>query len=282
MRIQHNLMALNSVNSIKRSKKDQDSDIEKLSSGRRINRAADDAAGLSISEKMRSQIKGLEMAKRNAEDGISLIQTAEGSLSSMHSILQRMNELCVQAANGTYDETDREKISLELSELADEIDTEVKNTQYNNIALFDGPVTPITFQIGANVGQTLSLTINKNSLPKSMLLFGSAFNMFGDVHVDLSIQSNANVVLDNVQKYIDNVSSERSNLGAVQNRLEHAIRSLDVYSENLTASESRIRDMDMAEGMMGFVKDQILSQAGSAMLAQANQVPQNVLGLLRG
>jgi len=280
MIIQHNLQALNAVYNLKKNDYGMGKAIEKLSSGLRINSAADDAAGLAISEKMRSQIRGMEMAKRNAADGISLIQTAEGAMSSMHSILQRMNELCVQAANGTYSDDDREKISLELSSLADEIDTEVENTQYNNMNLFMGPNAPITFQIGANQGQVLDLTIDKTNLPQSMALFGSAY-LFGNVHVDLSDPANAGIVLDNVKGYIDSVSTERSNLGAVQNRLEHTINCLGVYSENLTAAESRIRDMDMASGMMEFVKYQILNQSTSAMLAQANQVPQGVLSLLR-
>lgn len=253
---------------------------EKLASGIRINRAGDDAAGLAISEKMRSQIMGLDTSIRNASDGISLIQTAEGAMGTMHNILHRIRELSVQAANGTLTSQDRELIAVEMSQLGDEIDKEIKSTEFNAKKLLVGANAPITFQVGANSAQTVDLLIDKTNLPHSMLIFGTAYQ-FGSVHVDLSTQGNADVVLSNIDPLIDSLSTERSKLGAMQNRLEHTINNLSTASENTSAAESRIRDADMAKVMMEFTKAQILTSAGTSLLAQTNQSSGNVLSLLK-
>lgn len=253
---------------------------EKLASGIRINRAGDDAAGLAISEKMRSQIMGLDTAIRNASDGISLIQTAEGAMGTMHNILHRIRELSVQAANGTLTSQDRELIAVEMSQLGDEIDKEIKSTEFNAKKLLIGANAPITFQVGANSAQTVDLLIDKTNLPHSMLIFGTAYQ-FGSVHVDLSTQGNADVVLSNIDPLINSLSTERSKLGAMQNRLEHTINNLSTASENTSAAESRIRDADMAKVMVEFTKAQILTSAGTSLLAQTNQSSGNVLSLLK-
>lgn len=245
--------------------------MEKLSSGLRINRAGDDAAGLAISEKMRGQIRGLEMASKNSQDAISLIQTAEGALNETHAILQRMRELAVQGANDTNTTADRNNIQDELNQLLSEIDRISNTTQFNTKNLLDGSFTG-TFQVGANDNQIISLSIN------SMSTGSGALNVAGISVGSNSLASQAIASIDNA---ISKVSQERSKLGAYQNRLEHTINNLETSAENLTAAESRIRDVDMAKEMMAFTKNNILTQAAQAMLAQANQQPQGVLQLLR-
>src|SRR5690606_17100711 len=242
--------------------------IEKLSSGLRINRAGDDAAGLAISEKMRGQIRGLKMAMKNAQDAISLIQTAEGALHETHAILQRMRELAVQAANDTNTDEDREALQAEITQLIAEIDRIAQNTEFNTQKLLDGDVS-LTFHIGANEGQSITLSIS--DMQASAL---------GVSDVDISTQSGADSAITTIDDAIKTVSEERAQLGANQNRLEHTIANLGVAIENLQAAESRIRDVDMAQEMMTFTKYQILQQASTAMLAQANLAPQSVLQLL--
>ena len=244
--------------------------LEKLSSGYRINRAGDDAAGLSISEKMRAQIRGLNMASKNAQDGISLIQTAEGALDEVHAILQRMRELAVQAANDTNVDVDRGYLQAEVAQLVEEIGKISERTEFNTQKLLDGTFTGKKFHIGANEGQNMDIEIE--AMTASDL---------GVDNVDLSNQSNADAAIGIIDNALDIVSKQRSDLGAIQNRLEHTIRNLDNAAENLQAAESRIRDADMAREMMEFTKQTILQQAATAMLAQSNNVPQTVLQLLR-
>ncbi|KRE19641.1 MULTISPECIES: flagellin Hag [Bacillus] len=287
MRINHNIAALNTLNRLSANNGASQKNMEKLSSGLKINRAGDDAAGLAISEKMRGQIRGLEMASKNAQDGISLIQTAEGALTETHSILQRVRELVVQAGNtGTQDAaTDLKAIQEEIKALVEEVGGEAGSkgiadrTQFNGKNLLDGTFATdkLTFQIGANSGQQLS--VNIDSMKAADL--GSATVKISDIDVTDFATTSFDNQLDGVDAAINLVSSQRAKLGAVQNRLEHTINNLGASSENLTAAESRIRDVDMAKEMSEFTKNNILSQASQAMLAQANQQPQNVLQLLR-
>ncbi|MCY7916019.1 flagellin Hag [Bacillus vallismortis] len=279
MRINHNIAALNTLNRLSSNNGAAQKNMEKLSSGLRINRAGDDAAGLAISEKMRGQIRGLEMASKNSQDGISLIQTAEGALTETHSILQRVRELTVQAGNtGTQDATtDLQAIQDEIDNLLDEVDGISQRTAFNGKNLLDGTETNgFTFQIGANKGQQLTVNIGNMSTAATGLDMLKA-----DYDVTVATAANTDALLDKVDSAINKVSSERGKLGAVQNRLEHTINNLGASGENLTAAESRIRDVDMAKEMSEFTKNNILSQASQAMLAQANQQPQNVLQLLR-
>jgi len=269
MRINQNLSALNAYRNLTITNTALAKSMEKLSSGLRINRAADDAAGLAISEKMRGQIRGLNQAIRNAQDGISLIQTAEGALNETHSILQRMRELAVQSANDTNTDQDRAQLQAEVNQLLAEIDRIANTTQFNTKALLDGTFTG-TIHIGANTGQNLVINISNMGV--------SALGISG---LAISTQALADAAIASIDAAINLVSTERAKLGALQNRLEHTINNLSVASENLTAAESRIRDLDMAQEMMAFTRSQILSQAGTAMLAQANQIPAIVLQLLR-
>jgi flagellin len=270
MRINHNISALNTYRQLSTNNVQTGKSLEKLSSGLRINRAGDDAAGLAISEKMRGQIRGLEMASKNAQDGISLIQTAEGALNETHSILQRMRELSVQSANDTNTDDDRLELQKEVAALRTEIGRISTDTEFNTQKLLDGTFTGKLVQIGANTGQTLSVTINTMGA-----------TALGIKDLTVSSQAGANSAIALLDSAIASVSSERSSLGAIQNRLEHTINNLGTSAENLTAAESRIRDVDMAKEMMEFTKNNILSQAAQAMLAQANQQPQGVLQLLR-
>ncbi|MFO6497679.1 MULTISPECIES: flagellin N-terminal helical domain-containing protein [Bacillus] len=389
MRINHNIAALNTHRQLTAGSNAASKNMEKLSSGLRINRAGDDAAGLAISEKMRAQIRGLDMASRNAQDGISLIQTAEGALNETHSILQRMNELATQAVNDTNTDTDRAELQKEMDQLASEVKRISTDTEFNTKNLIDGSAKDLTFQIGANQGQTISLSINK--MDAETLKVGTDFKVsqttnpgdtitstdgtvtgtwsntvvgtvttaadgtssmaYTDVDgttavtatfdangadgagyydgtnlvyaadkalsnnakvdvkksgyydasgelvyqadkafkngevvtkgIDISSKDAASTALTTIKTAVDTVSAERAKLGAVQNRLEHTINNLDTSSENLTAAESRIRDVDMAKEMMSYTKNNILTQASQAMLAQANQQPQGVLQLLR-
>ncbi|HPT78057.1 MAG TPA: flagellin Hag [Candidatus Atribacteria bacterium] len=280
MRINNNLMAMNTYRQLNAASTKGARSMEKLSSGLRINKAGDDAAGLSISEKMRGQIRGLTQASRNAQDGISLIQTAEGALNETHAILQRMRELVVQAGNGTNSAEDLDAIQNEIAALIEELGqsatsgTGIANrTQFNGKNLLDGTLN-ITLQIGANGGQQVGLTIG------DMSATGLSVNTVNVKSFD-SEGFDFDTQLALVDAAIGTVSSERSKLGAMQNRLDHTINNVDNAAENLSAAESRIRDVDMAKEMMEFTKNNILQQAATAMLAQANQVPQGVLQLLR-
>lgn len=276
MRINHNISAMNTYRQLGNANNAQAKSMEKLSSGMKINRSADDAAGLAISEKMRNQVRGLDQASRNAQDGISLIQTAEGALNETHSMLQRMAELTTQAANETLTTDDSDKIQSELVELSAQIDKVATQTKFNTKSLLDGTNASLDFQVGANAGETITLNLTDNkavTLGVDMSATGLAV-LDGD-----SATAQAN--LTKIQNAINTVSENRSNLGAVQNRLEHTINNLGTTSENLTAAESRIRDTDMAKTMMEQTKNSILAQASQAMLAQANQAPQGVLQLLR-
>jgi flagellin len=270
MRINNNMMAMNAHRQLKVNSFAQEKSLEKLSSGYRINRAGDDAAGLAISEKMRGQIRGLATASRNAQDGISMIQTAEGALAETHSILQRMRELTVQAANDTNVAADRTAITTELTDLKAEITRISDNTQFNTKKLLDGTLSA-TLQVGANAAETIAIAISTDMDSTGLSVEAAT--------VDNTTNAQAAITLVNTA--IATVSTNRSALGAKQNRLEHTINNLDTAAENLQASESRIRDVDMAKEMMTFTKNNILNQAATAMLAQANQAPQGVLQLLR-
>ncbi|MCR1933679.1 flagellin [Clostridium tepidum] len=272
MIINHNLNAMNAHRNMGINIGNSAKAMEKLSSGLRINRAGDDAAGLSISEKMRAQIRGLNQASRNAQDGISLIQTAEGALNETHSILQRMRELSVQAANDTNVDVDRDAIKAEIDALNSEIDRISSTTQFNEKDLLNGTLDA-NLQIGANKDENLSLNIKIDTAMNS--------DELGTKNVDVTDHTKAQESISTVNSAIKTVSTQRSALGALQNRLEHTIANLDNASENLQAAESRVRDVDMAKEMMNFSKNNILQQAAQAMLAQANQAPQGVLQLLR-
>ena len=271
MVVQHNLSAMNTNRQMGTVTNALSKSTEKLSSGYKINRAADDAAGLSISEKMRSQIRGLNKASSNAEDGISLIQVAEGALNESHSILQRMNELATQAANDTNTSTDRDAIQQELSQLTSELDRIYSTTQFNTMNLQDGSFTGKNLQVGALSGQVINVSINS--------MKASALGIGYDA-IKVSSNSSAGESMSLIQAAINKVSEERSKLGAIQNRLEHTINNLDTTAENTQAAESRIRDTDMATEMVKYSNNNILAQAGQAMLSQANQSNQGVLSLL--
>ncbi|WP_194190939.1 flagellin [Clostridium chrysemydis] len=269
MIINHNMNAMNANRQMGVNSFNQAKSMEKLSSGLRINRAGDDAAGLSISEKMRGQIRGLEQGSRNSQDGISLIQTAEGATNETHSILQRMRELSVQSSNGTNISEDRAQIQKEFSQLKDEITRIGDQTQFNKQSLIKSAKT-VKFQVGANSGQTISIKLD--DMRTSALGLKSA---------TVSSQAGASKAITSIDAAIQKVSGFRADLGSVQNRLESSIRSTNNTAENLQSAESRVRDVDMAKEMMNFSKSNILSQAAQAMLAQANQQPQGVLQLLR-
>lgn len=274
VRINTNIDALNAQRNLLMTGLQLSKSIEKLSSGLRINRAGDDAAGLAVSEKLRAQVRGLNQAMRNAQDGISLIQTAEGALNETHSILQRMRELAVQAANdATLSSDDKSAIDKEMDELVAEIDKIASRTEFNGTKLLDGTFTSKTLQVGANASQTLTVSIS--SAAASAL--GTATSSLNDVDVT----TDATAAITIIDAAIVDVNNIRADLGAKQNRLEHTIANLGVAAENLAASESRIRDVDMAAEMVAFTRSQILQQAGTAILAQANQTPQSVLALLR-
>ena len=272
MRINHNIAALNTHRQLTSNNSAASKGIERLSSGLRINRAGDDAAGLAISEKMRAQVRGLDMAAKNSQDGISLIQTAEGALNETHSILQRMRELAVQAGNDTNTLADREAMQAEIDELTKEIDRIATTTEFNTQKLLSGGFTDKALQVGANSGQTITFTIED---------MGTAALGVDAGAIDITARTGAASAITAIDAAISQVSVERAKLGAIQNRLEHTINNLGTSSENLTAAESRIRDVDMAKEMMEFTKNNILTQASQAMLAQANQQPQGVLQLLR-
>jgi len=270
MVVQHNVRAMNSNRMLNVNTQTQVKSAEKLSSGYKINRAADDAAGLAISEKMRRQVRGLTQASANAQDGISMVQTAEGALNEVHDMLQRMNELAVKAENGTLTSVDRDYIDAEVQQLISEIDRVGSTTTFNEQNLLDGSLTSCKLQVGAEVGQTIDFKID------SMKASG-----LGVSGCDAQDVTNANTLNTNVKEAIKKLSTQRSNLGAVQNRLEHTINNLDNVVENTQAAESRIRDTDMATEMVKYSNNNILAQAGQAMLAQSNQANQGVLSLLQ-
>ena len=270
MRIQHNITALNAHRNLYNNNSSVGKNLEKLSSGFRINRAGDDAAGLAISEKMRAQITGLDMAKKNAEDGVSLIQTAEGALTEVHSMLNRMVELATQSANGTYSSTNRSEMQKEINQLREEINRIGKASKFNGISLFTAG--SITLHVGESGATYNQLKVTLSGLSTSALTISS---------MSITTSASARNAISSINKAIDKISSMRSTFGALQNRLEHTINNLGVQHENLSAAESRIRDVDMAKEMMAYTKNNILVQASQAMLAQANQVPQGVLQLLQ-
>jgi flagellin len=283
MRINQNVAALNSYRNLSVNDSQMAKSLEKLSSGFRINRAADDAAGLVISEGLRAQIGGLKVATRNAQDGVSVVQTAEGALTEVHSILQRMRDLAVQTAN-TSDTDAKAAAQAEVGALVDEIDRIAKTTSFGSKSLLDatGGTQTLTFQVGANVTTNEQITVAfKNMTSACIGVVGG--NTLGDLKGAVSLNGGTiSTAVTIIDKAIKDVSSLRGDLGAAQNRLEHTVANLGVAVENLSASESRIRDTDMASEMTTFTKTQILVQAGTAMLAQANAAPQSVLSLLRG
>ncbi len=285
MRIANNIMAMNAHRQLTINQGYASKSMERLSSGFRINRAGDDAAGLSISEKMRGQIRGLKMASKNAQDAISLIQTAEGALTETHSILQRIRELVVQAGNlGTQQEEDLQAIQDEINALVEEINGIAERTQFNGKVLLDGSFAAsgtqkLVFQIGANANQKLELNIESMKASSLGTKGGLSIDQINVVEF-ASGSAEFDTAIRAIDDAINQVSQQRSALGATQNRLEHTILNLDNAAENLQAAESRIRDVDMAQEMMTFTKYQILQQASTAMLAQANLAPQSVLQLL--
>ena len=275
MRINTNVAAMNTYSRLTAANTAKSNSLAKLSSGSRINKAGDDAAGLAISEKMKSQIGGLTQAKRNAQDGISLVQTAEGALNETHSILERMRDLTVQGANGTLTTNDRGSINKELKALHEELSRIATTTQFNKQSLLNKAGNKFTFQIGANENQKLDVTIGA--------MDGTA--LLGSKLADFKLKddaTNSDKMITLIDKAIQTVSDQRADLGAVQNRLEHTVNNLTATNENLSDANSRIRDVDMAEEMMTFTKSNILSQAATSMLAQANAMPNSVLNLLQG
>ncbi len=273
LRINQNIDAFNSYRNLSVTQGQMSKSLEKLSSGYRINRAADDAAGLAISENLRAQVGGLKVGVRNAQDGVSVAQTAEGALTEVHSMLQRMRDLTVQAgntgANGGAAGTAVAAIQDEIGALSQAIDDIANRTQFNGTKLLDGSTATLDFQVGANGGETQSISLSDMTAAT-----------LGTDTVDVTANTTT-ADLTTIDAAIDAVSSFRGTLGAAQNTFEHTVNNLNVAIENLSASESRIRDTDMAQEMMAFTRSQILSQAGTAMLAQANQAPQGVLSLLR-
>ncbi len=283
LRIQNNVEAFNAHRNLVGTAGKAAKAMEKLSSGYRVNRAADDAAGLAISEKMRGQIGGLAQAQRNAQDAISMVQTGEGALNEVHSMLQRIRDLKVQYANGTLEASDKQAISAEVQQLGKEISDITANTEFNGIKLLTAGT--VTFQVGAEA--TDQITVTKTEMSAAI---GSAGTGGLDEIIDIGATASVaaadglfnTLTIDMLDEAIKNVSNARSSFGAAQNRLEHRLNNLATYQENLVASESRIRDVDMASEMVNFTKLGILQQAGTSMLAQANQSPQGVLTLLRG
>ncbi|HRS04155.1 MAG TPA: flagellin [Treponema sp.] len=286
MIINHNLSAMYADRSLRVTQTSMDKSMEKLSSGMRINRAGDDASGLAVSEKMRSQIRGLNQASTNASNGISFIQTAEGYLQESQDIIQRLRELAVQASNGIYTAEDRMQIQVEVSQLVDEIDRIASHAQFNGMNMLTGRFARATgenavtasmwFHIGANMDQRERVYIG------TMTSKGLGVRNAGDNSIlSLADPDTANRAIGTLDEALKKVNKQRADLGAYQNRLEHAIRGIDIGAENMQAAESRIRDTNMANEMVKYTKDRILSQAGNAMLAQANQKSQGVLQLLQ-
>lgn len=266
MRIQHNIMAMNSYRNLGVNNRNLSKNLEKLSSGYKINRAGDDAAGLAISEKMRAQIAGLEQSTKNAQSGINLVQTAEGALTEVHDMLNRMMTLATQAANGTYNTADISKLNNEVSQLNTEINRIKDSANFNDVKLLDGTLEK-TLQIGPESGDTIEVKVTKSLASVATVTFNS--------------NATAQTAMGTIKGFINDVSEIRSNLGAIQNRLEHTVNNLGVMQENIQDAESVIRDTDVAEEMMKYTKNNILIQSAQAMLAQANQVPQGVLQLMQ-
>ena len=278
MVVQHNLTAMNSSRMLNITTSAQAKSTEKLSSGYKINRAADDAAGLAISEKMRRQIRGLTQASSNAQDGISCVQTAEGALTEVHDMLQRMNELAVKAANGTQTSADRGYINQEVQALVSEIDRVASTTTFNEKNLLNGKFD-VKLQVGAEANQTISLKIDGMSAA-GLKLTGANATGGKAITVGGTDAKSAQLAISQIKVALAQVSKQRADLGAVQNRLEHTIKNLDNVVENTTSAESSIRDTDMATEMVKYSNNNILAQAGQSMLAQANQSNQGVLSLL--
>ena len=308
MRIQHNITALNAHRNLTNNNSSVGKNLEKLSSGYKINRAGDDAAGLAISEKMRAQITGLETAQKNANDGVSLVQTAEGALTEVHSMLNRMVELATQSANGTYTTANRGEMQKEINALMKEIDRIGNTANFNGIKMFNGDVSSINLHVGEEGTDNNQISVAFTAMNSQGLGLSGAASAAGGANsaagasasgqtsistaagtvngpgannADVTSADNAKAAISIINNAIDIISSMRSDFGALQNRLEHTINNLGVQTENITASESRIRDVDMAQEMMAYTKNNILVQASQAMLAQANQVPQGVLQLLQ-
>jgi flagellin len=289
LRINQNIAAMNAYRNLSVNDGSMAKSLEKLSSGLRINRAADDAAGLSISEGLRSQIGGLKVAVRNAQDGVSVVQTAEGALTETHAILQRMRDLAVQASNGGSQDTDAQSAAnTEFGQMQTELDRIANTTSFGGQKLLDGSYNG-TFQVGSNnsANEQIGVDLSTATLTTALANQGATgLNSTGlgvdAATVNLTSTANAQSAIDSVDKAIKSVSTVRATLGAYQNRFEHTINNINVAVENLSASESRIRDTDMASEMVNFTKSQILTQAGQAMLSQANQAPQSVMQLLRG
>jgi len=289
MIINHNLSAIYAHRMLKFNYWEVDKDIERLSSGQRINRAGDDASGLAVSEKMRTQIRGLRQAERNVEDGMSFIQTVEGYLDETQSLLQRIRELAIQSSNGIYTDEDRMQIQVEVSELIDEIDRIASQGQFNTMIVLTGrfadprigglPTASMWFHVGANMDQREQVYIGTMN-SQGLGLKSPIGNPETATFISISTPGKANIVIGLIDKALMRVSKQRADLGAYYNRLEYTAKGLMVAYENIQAAESRIRDADMAESMVKFVRDQILIQSGTAMLAQANMKPQAVLKLL--
>ncbi len=298
MSINTNLSALNTYRNLNSTQNDLSKSLEKLSTGLRINRAADDASGLTISEGLKSQVGGLTVAARNAQDGISVVQTAEGGLTETHSILQRMRDLAVQAGNDSNNETSREAIKTEVGQLQKELGRIADSTNFNGIKLLDGQAatTKATADAGTGTGQ-LTFQVGANGDASSQIVVDLSKSSVKDIAANLTVDDDttagtlkkldfssaagAQKAITAIDTEIAYVSAARSNIGAVQNRFDHAINVTNVAKENLTAASSRITDVDMAQEMVKYTRDNILSQAGTSMLAQANQSTQGVLSLLR-
>ena len=286
MVINHNMSAMFAQRSQGLTDLSNQKNMEKLSSGMRINRAGDDASGLAVSEKMRAQIRGLNQASTNAENGISFIQTTEGYLQETSDIVQRIRELAVQSSNGIYSDEDRMQIQVEVSSLIDEVDRIASAAQFNGMNMLTGRFARPTgenavtgsmwFHIGANMDQRTQVYIGTMSATALGLK-----NLGDETKLSLAAPDDANRAIGTLDEALKKINKQRADLGAYQNRLEKTVVGLDIGAENLQASESRIRDTDMASEMVDFTKNQVLSQAGTAMLAQANQLSQNVLSLLR-
>ncbi len=291
MVVQHNITAMNANRQLGITTDVQAKSSEKLSSGYKINRAADDAAGLAISEKMRRQVRGLTQASANAQDGISCVQTAEGALNEVHDMLQRMNELAVKAANDTLTSSDRSYIQQEIVQLSDEITRTAESTEFNNQHLLDGSFTGKELQVGSETASQNQIQICIVKLSATSIgvwavttatstTAVSAENTEGG-QINVMSHSNAKASIGLIKGALESISKQRSDLGAIQNRLEHTIKNLDNVVENTQAAESQIRDTDMAEEMVRYSNNNILAQAGQSMLAQANQTNQGVLSLLQ-
>ena len=286
MIINHNLSAMFADRSLRTVNDETTRGMEKLSSGMRINRAGDDASGLAVSEKMRSQIRGLERASKNGQDGISFIQTTEGYLAESQNIIQRLRELAVQSSNGVYTAEDRAQIQVEVSQLVDEIDRIASHAQFNGLNLLTGRFARATgenavtgsmwFHIGSNMDQRMQVYIG--TMTSKAL---GVRNIGDDTIISVDTPDGSNRAIGTLDQALKRVNKQRADLGAYQNRLEHAIKGIDVGAENLQAAESRIRDTDMANEMVNYTKNRILAQAGNAMLAQANQKTQQVMSLLQ-